>query len=327
MIEDGTAVGSALATAVDRLRGVGRQEQDRDPAHRRPEQRRQGLAADRRRGRQGARHQGLHHRRRHARHGALPAQRPVRQQGLRADAGRHRRGRRCSRSPTRPAAATSAPPTPTSLRKIYAEIDQLENDRARGAAVPRLPRALRLARRAGALASSPARSCWRRPGCACCRELRMAERPWPSSACDSCALVLAAAGCCRRARLGAALRPPRAAPRAARLRRGGARGAPDARPRPAPPRAGARCCASRRWRCLVRRAGRAEVGLPLGGGAARRHRHHRRRSTPRAACSPRTSSRTASSAPSWRCWISCRSCRATASAWSPSPARRSSSAR
>ena len=78
MIEDGTAIGSALATAVNRLRALRRRKskfvvlltdgQSNAGTHH---------AADRGRGGHGARHQGLHGRRRHARPGAVSRRRDL----------------------------------------------------------------------------------------------------------------------------------------------------------------------------------------------------------------------------------------------------------
>ena len=78
-VEDGTAIGSAIAASVNRLRDDAGQVENHDPAHRRREQHRQDLAARRGRGRQGAGRKDLHHRRRRARRGADPGEGRVRQ--------------------------------------------------------------------------------------------------------------------------------------------------------------------------------------------------------------------------------------------------------
>ena len=77
--DDGTAIGSAIAASVNRLRTTAGQVQGRDPADRRHEQHRQDLAARRGRGRQGARREDLHDRRRRARQGADSGARRTRQ--------------------------------------------------------------------------------------------------------------------------------------------------------------------------------------------------------------------------------------------------------
>jgi hypothetical protein len=112
MIEDGTAVGSALATAVNALEASDGGEQGGDPPHRRAEQRRPGHADSGGRGGGGARLPRLHHRRRDTRRRPLSRhsislgnKRYVPMQVDIDDA-------TCERSPRRPAAATSAPPTP-----------------------------------------------------------------------------------------------------------------------------------------------------------------------------------------------------------------------
>ena len=61
-VDDGTAIGSAIASGVNRLRDHARKIQGHDPAHRRREQHRQDLAHGRRRSRQGVGREDLHHR-------------------------------------------------------------------------------------------------------------------------------------------------------------------------------------------------------------------------------------------------------------------------
>ena len=112
MIEDGTAIGSALATRGRPAGELGGQEQDRHPAHRRPEQRRQGAAADRRR----------EPPRRSATASTPSAPAPAAWRRIRRSTRSAARSTStcrststrtpCSASPRRPAAATSAPPTP-----------------------------------------------------------------------------------------------------------------------------------------------------------------------------------------------------------------------
>ena len=70
LVEDGTAIGSAIASAGNRLKEKDAKSRIARASHRRRQQRGQGHARDRGRGRKGARHQALHHRRRHKRHRA-----------------------------------------------------------------------------------------------------------------------------------------------------------------------------------------------------------------------------------------------------------------
>ena len=72
--------------------------------------------------------------------------------------------------------------------------------------------------------------------------------------------------------------------------------------------------ASARDRGALRRPRAAAGGLAPRGGPEARHRHHARDSTPRGACSPRTSRPIVSREPSWRSSTSSRSSTETASA-------------
>ena len=83
MIEDGTAIRSALATAVNRLRGVDGQKQSGDPVDRRGVNNAGAippLAAARNRRRPGG--DGLYHRRRLRQAGPLPSDGPLGVEGL-----------------------------------------------------------------------------------------------------------------------------------------------------------------------------------------------------------------------------------------------------
>ena len=73
LVEDGTAIGSALATAANRLRDKRAKSRVIVLAHRWRQQRRQNPTSDGGRSRRGDRHQNLHHRRRHERIGPFPA--------------------------------------------------------------------------------------------------------------------------------------------------------------------------------------------------------------------------------------------------------------
>ena len=110
--DDGTAIGSAIAASVNRLRNTRGEIQSRHSAHRRHEQHRQDLAARRRRSRQGAGREDLHHRRRRARHGAHTGEGRSRQHPSGHGSGGCRREDSASAWPTRPAARSIAPRTP-----------------------------------------------------------------------------------------------------------------------------------------------------------------------------------------------------------------------
>ena len=127
-LEDGTAIGSGLATAVNRLRRAPDKskvillltdgENNKgliDPAHRGGDGR-------------GVRHQGLHHRRRHHRRGADPDRPRARRLPLRAAAGADRRAAAPGDRGRRPAAATSAPSDSEALSRIFRQIDAAGED-------------------------------------------------------------------------------------------------------------------------------------------------------------------------------------------------------
>src|SRR5439155_1611055 len=130
---------------------VDREEQVRRAADRRAAERRPDHARDRRRGRRGDRHQGLHRRRRDPRPRALPDAGHVRQQGLPPGARRHRRedareGRAGDARALLPCHRHEEP-----ARHLRRDRPRRE-DALRGARVPGLPRALPLARVARARA-------------------------------------------------------------------------------------------------------------------------------------------------------------------------------
>ncbi len=126
MIEDGTAVGSALATAVNRLEASDAKSKivilltdGQSNAGKVPPL----TAAE---SGQDARLPRLHDRRRHARQ-RRRSRRSTRSAARSTSACRSTSTRtRCGTSPRPPAAATSAPPTRRACDKIYDEIDQLE---------------------------------------------------------------------------------------------------------------------------------------------------------------------------------------------------------
>ena len=90
-LEDGTAIGSGLATAVNRLRRA--PDKSKVILLLTDGENNKGLIdpADRRGDRRGVRHQGVHHRRRHHRRGAHPDRPRARRLPLRAAAGADRR--------------------------------------------------------------------------------------------------------------------------------------------------------------------------------------------------------------------------------------------
>ncbi len=89
--DDGTAIGSAIAASVNRLRRHTREIQGGGAAHGRREQHRQNIPAGRGGSRQGPRHPDLHHRRGRSRQGADPG--PGRGRQSAHHHGQGRRGR------------------------------------------------------------------------------------------------------------------------------------------------------------------------------------------------------------------------------------------
>ena len=125
-IEDGTAIGSAIAMCANRLRNEPSKSKVDRVADRRREQHGKSAAAHGRRSRQGARHQGVHHRRRRAWRGPDAREGPIRQHADGDGEIRRGRGHARARSRRKPGGQFFRATDTDSLKHIYAQIDQLE---------------------------------------------------------------------------------------------------------------------------------------------------------------------------------------------------------
>ena len=111
-LEDGTAIGTAIATAANRLRDAPGTVARDDRAHRRREQSRRDRSAHGGQGGRGVRHQDLHDRRRHRGHGAGAGGPRAVRTALRESSGADRRAAARRTSPRRRAGGTTARATP-----------------------------------------------------------------------------------------------------------------------------------------------------------------------------------------------------------------------
>ena len=313
MIEDGTAIGDGIASAVNRLRESKRAQQGDRAAHRRDQQ--PGGARPGGRGARGARPRDPDPRR--GRGGARPGARP--------GAGALRR------DPVRPAgvgideASLTAIADATggryfraadfaALEEVYATIDRMETHAGRRQGVHALRGAVRALRAPRARPPRPREGAGARPPReAAVIQLGRARVP---------ALAAGAAAAGRAAPLPGAA--PGAAPAAPPRRRGarapGSRSAGARRRWPVSP-----SCSSRSSSCSSpwpARSG-ASAGSRSGGGGWTSSSC----STPPTACARRTCGRTGCSGRSGASATCSRGSRATASAWWRSPARASSRAR